>query len=74
MTTSQKRAIWYRMRDKENHNRECYLIWKNLLEEYKMSRYKSMLWFIKSKGLASEYYQACYYYGNLENLPCKPWR
>lgn len=69
MTTSQKRAIWYKERQKELHNQECYLIWKDLMNEYQMSRYKSMLWFIKSKGLASEYYQACYYYGNLENLP-----
>lgn len=72
MTTKQKLAIWYRMRQKEIHKQKCFLIWKNLLDEYETSRYKSMLWFIKSKGLAQEYYQACYYYGdNLENLPRK---
>lgn len=70
MTTKQKLAIWYRMRQKELHNQECFLIWKNLLDEYRASRYKSMLWFIKSKGLAQEYYQALRCYNNnLENLP-----
>ena len=58
MTTSQKRAIWYRMREKEIHNQEYFLIWKDLMHEFEMSRYKSMIWFIKSKGLAQEYYDA----------------
>ena len=70
MTVSQKRAIWYKKREKELHNQECFLIWKDLLQEYETSKYKYMINFIKSKGLAQEYYQACHYYGNnLENLP-----
>lgn len=72
MTVSQKRAIGYTIRERERKNQEYFLVWKNLLDDFKSSRYKSMLWYIKSKGLNREYNQACYYYGNrLENLPRK---
>lgn len=57
---------------KKKYNQYCFLVWKNLLNEFYDSKYKSKTWFIKSKGLESEYNQALYYYGNnLENLPRK---
>lgn len=72
MTISQKRAIWYKERQKELHNQECFLIWKNLYSDFQQSKYKNMTWYIKAQGLYREYIQACYYYGNnLENLPRK---
>lgn len=72
MTIRQKRAIYYSIREREEKNRYCFLLWKDLLNEFENSKYKSKLWFIRSKGLESEYNQACYYYGNkLENLPRK---
>lgn len=72
MKLSQKRAISYALYRKRKHNQYCFLVWKDLFAEYENSKYKTMTWFIKSKGLESEYYQAIRYYNNnLENLPRK---
>lgn len=70
MTTSQKRAIWYAMRRKELENQEIYLKWKGLYDEFEQSKYKSMTWFIKSKGLVREYNTALFFNNmDLRNLP-----
>lgn len=61
MTISQKRAIWYNERRKEELRREYYLFFKKLYDEFEASKYKSMLWFIKSKDLEKEYNAYCYY-------------
>ena len=72
MKLSQKRAISYSIYRKQKHNQYCFLLWKNLLSEFKESKYRTMTWFIKSKGLEKEYNEALFYYGhNLENLPIK---
>ena len=51
MTISQKRAIGYAIRRKENEAREKYLKENDLFGEFKNSNYKSMLWFLRSKGI-----------------------
>lgn len=55
MTVSQKRAIWYKIRDKERQMYLSFLMNKQLLADFNDSRYKSMIWFIRSRGLEEEY-------------------
>lgn len=55
MTVSQKRAIGYKIRQKERQMQYSFLMIKGLLAVYNNSRYKSMIWFIRSKGLEEEY-------------------
>ena len=51
MTVSQKRAIWYAIRKKQLEAQKEYLITHNMINEFKHSNYKSMTWFLKSKGI-----------------------
>ena len=51
MTVSQKRAIWYTVRKKQLEAQKGYLLTHNLMDEFKQSNYKSMTWFLKSKGI-----------------------
>lgn len=70
MTISQKRAIGYAIRRKEKENMQYFLIWKGLMQEFELSSYKTMTWFIKSKHLMGEYNYTCICYdNNLKNLP-----
>ena len=72
MKLSQKLAISYAISEKKRHNQYCFLVWKDLYHEFENSNYKSMIWFIRNKGLENEYNQAIHYYNNnLENLPRK---
>lgn len=51
MKIAQKRAIWYSMRKKQIEKQEEYLRSHDLMEEFKESKYKTMTWFLKSKGV-----------------------
>lgn len=51
MTVSQKRAIGYAIRAKENANRQRLLDKYGLRAEFVNSKYKSLHWFLKSKGV-----------------------
>ena len=51
MTVSQKRAIWYSIRNKQIEAQKEYLLTHNMMNEFKQSKYKSMTWFLKSKGI-----------------------
>ena len=51
MKVAQKRTIWYAMRKKQIEKQEEYLKSHNLMGEFKESKYKTMTWFLKSKGI-----------------------
>lgn len=51
MTKSQKMAIGYAIRKREHDKREKFLKENGFMEEFKHSKYKSMLWFLRSKGI-----------------------
>lgn len=51
MTVSQKRAIGYAIRAKEDARRQQLLDKYGLRAEFINSKYKSLHWFLKSKGV-----------------------
>lgn len=51
MNVAQKRAIWYSIRKKQLEKQEDYIKSHGLVNEFKESKYKSMTWFLKSKGI-----------------------
>ena len=44
MKLSQKRAIWYSIRNKQIEAQKEYLLTHNMMNEFKQSNYKSMTW------------------------------
>lgn len=64
MTIRQKRAIGYAIRQRERENQLYFIMYKNLLDDFNSSKYKSTLWYIKSKDLLPEYRKLCYRYDN----------
>lgn len=55
MNRSQKLAIWYSYREKEERMREDFMRKMGILSEYRSSGYKSPLYFFRKKGLYIDY-------------------
>ena len=51
MTISQKRAISYKINQIKREKKAEYIKGNDLWSEWCMSHYKSMTWFLKSKGV-----------------------
>ena len=50
MKLSQKRAIAYAVTKRAHAKQMRFLFENDLYEEFQKSKYKTMLWFLKSKG------------------------
>lgn len=51
MKLSQKRAIWYKNQKRKVAAQRKYIEENNLVDEFKTSGYKTMTWFLISKGI-----------------------
>lgn len=51
MKLSQKRAIWYKNQNRKVAAQRKYIEENGLLDEFKASDYKTMTWFLISKGI-----------------------
>lgn len=51
MNISQKRAIWYKNQNRKVVAQRKYIEENNLMDEFNESGYKTMTWFLKSKGV-----------------------
>ena len=53
MKLTQKRAIWYTLRKKQLEEQRNYLFEHNMMKEFEKSKYKTMTWFLKLKGISA---------------------